>query len=70
MKINLADLHAAAVRVAATSEAAALAAEQAKAAGVTDWQAAHIASQKARTARAVADAITEVIEEEKQQCAI
>jgi hypothetical protein len=60
MKITLADLHAAAVRVAATAEAAALTAEQAKAAGVSDWQAAHIASQKARTARAVAEAIAEV----------
>ena len=61
-KITLEDFHAAAMRVVARADQAALAAEQAKAGG-GDWQALHIASQKARTARAVADAIAEVCAE-------
>lgn len=62
VSFSLADLHAAAVRVADAAEAT-LAIEQAKVAGAAGWQAAHVASQKARAARAVADAIAEVCAE-------
>ncbi|WJI43707.1 hypothetical protein NL532_24175 [Mesorhizobium sp. C120A] len=62
--ISVADLLATACRVATAAEAAALKAEQAKAAGACDWQPAHTASLKARAARAVADAIAEICAEE------
>lgn len=73
MRVNLADMHAAAIRVADTAEAtlateqAALAAEIAwakenkQAVTGSYWKAAYVAGEKARAARAVADAIAEVM---------
>lgn len=71
-RVNLADLHAAAVRVAGSAEAT-LAKEQAVLAAEIEfaatnkqacsgsyWHAAHVAGLKARAARAMADALAEI----------
>ncbi|TPN11702.1 hypothetical protein [Mesorhizobium sp. B2-1-2] len=73
--VSLADMHAAAVRVADTADAT-LAKEQAVLTAEIDfarankqacsgsyWHAAHVAGLKARAARAVADALAEVCAE-------
>ena len=73
MRIDLAEMHRAADRVAARTEAALAAEQDALAAEIefakankqavtgSYWKAAHVAGLKARAARAVADAIAEVM---------
>lgn len=76
MRIDLTEMHAAADRVAARAEAThrieqmaleaeiAWAKENKQPLSGPFWQPAHIAGLKARAARAVADALAEVMEEE------